>query len=249
MLRLFPFIFGLLCLGCQVIVPTHFPEAGERRGVSATWTDSSRTTSKRPFEEVVLASSDLVRVVECLEKGDDATACVHLARHIAAHPDHLSLRAQYAELLFNQERWLEAREEFDRFAAVAQERGAGLLPLLIHAHSRLMELAEMREDDYQVHLQRGIGLYCLAQKQAQDEEEELSVEGLLFKAASELSQAHQLQPGQARPCWYLYSTWRGLAQRQSAQRWLKDTSDRAADSFLTLGEQRRLHLACQAMER
>ncbi|MBM4069040.1 MAG: hypothetical protein FJ271_08865 [Planctomycetes bacterium] len=203
------------------------------------------STAANPQESV----SDLAQAAGCLERGDEAGACHFLAKHIADHPNHVSLRAQYAELLMQLKRLPEARDEFERFAAVAQERGEKMLPLLVHAHSRLVELAEGREDDYQIHLQRGLGLYWLARRStAESQNGELPAEGLYFKAAADLIRAHNLEPEQARPCWYLHLIWRDLARQQQAQRWLRDTRELAADSYLTPGEQRRLHLACQTLD-
>ena len=76
-------------------------------------------------------------------------------------------------------------------------------------------------------------------------EGELPVEGLLCKAAGELTLARLERPDEARPCWYLYEVWSHLAQRQSALRWLREADAAAPFSYLTPNEQRRLSLAHQ----
>lgn len=247
MMRRLSVVVALLGSGCHAMLPVpeqgalHLPDAADR---------SPADQKVAAADEALAPDSDLAQAAECLERGDESAACALLASHIAAHPHHVSLRAQHAELLMQLNRLAEARDEFERFAAVAQERGDGLLPLLVHAHSRLVELAERREDDYQEHLQRGLGLYWLAKRTlAEQHDGDMPAEGLYFKAAADLIKAHHLQPEEARPCWYLYLIWRELARQQFALRWLRDTRDRADESYLTPGEQRRLHLACQALER
>lgn len=258
MMRRLCLAVALLGPGCQVLLPDpgqpalnlsdsghNSPAAGNIEGDPVEGEPALAPVR----EEVLEPGSDLAKAAACLERGDEAAACDFLAKHIAEHPNHVSLRAQLAELLMHLKRLPEARDEFERFAAVAQERGEGLLPLLVHAHSRLLELAEGREDDYQMHLQRGLGLYWLARRSSGDSQDaELPAEGLYFKAAAELIRAHHLRPEEARPCWYLYLIWRDLARQQFARRWLRDTRELAVDSYLTSGEQRRLHLACQALD-
>ena len=141
--------------------------------------------------------------------------------------------------------WAEARAEFEAAVAEAQDE----LPLshLIHCHSRLTQIAEAEEEKYDEHLNRGIGLYLLARERAAlpDPDGELSVEGLLCRAAGELTLARLERPDEARPSWYLYKVWSRLAQRRPALRSLREASDRAPFSYLTPAEQRGLQLACR----
>jgi hypothetical protein len=131
----------------------------------------------------------------------------------------------------------------DRLVEDAQGREAAAAQL-IHSHSRLMEMAQSTNDPYAEHLNRGIGLYLLAQQRAAlaDFHGDLPASGLLWKAIDELDQARRLRPGEARPCWYLHQAWRALSQQQPAQRWLRAARDKAAFSFLTPAEQRGLFL-------
>jgi tetratricopeptide (TPR) repeat protein len=181
-----------------------------------------------------------------LEAGDDAGACSHLGKYVAAHPDQLRVRANYAELLWRLRRFSEARTEFERFLADAQDENEDLR-LMIQGHSRLMEMAEARQDVYELHLHRGIGLFLLAQrlKASDSRPEELSSEGLLCRAAGELALAQALRPDEARPCWYLHAVWTHLAQRHPALRWLCAAEKASGFSFLTPAEQRSLALACR----
>jgi hypothetical protein len=183
-----------------------------------------------------------------LEAGQDEAAAAHLGKYLAAHPEHVIVRSHYAELLLRLHRCREARREFERFTADAQDGGDALTRHLVHAHTRLMEIAEGEEDEYGIRLNRGIGLYWLARERTtlDDPEGELPAESLLFRATCELERACRTRPGEARPCWYLYAAWSQLAQQQRARHWLRRAAAAAPLSHLTAAEARSLHLACRA---
>ena len=159
-----------------------------------------------------------------LEKGDEAGACAHLAIYLAAHPEHTVVRVHFAELLLRQDHADAACWPGGRVQSRAQ------IGQRIRCESRLAKMAETREDLYEEHLHRGIGLYLLAMERLgqPDDRHELRVEALLFKAASELTQARSIDPGEARPNWYLHEVWSRLGQRQAALRRLK-VAETAAD--------------------
>jgi len=72
---------------------------------------------------------------------------------------------------------------------------------MIHVYRRLMEIAEEGNDEYGVHLYRGNWpLPPLAASGATGaaSEQELPVEGLLCKAAAELTLAHDERPQEAQ---------------------------------------------------
>jgi tetratricopeptide (TPR) repeat protein len=185
-----------------------------------------------------------------LENGDDEAACAHLGLYVADHPEHVLVRGQYAELLLKLKRVEAARGELARLVADEQDKGKEALNEMIHCHSRLVEIAEDQEDDYAAHLHRGIGLYLLAGQRAglDDPDDELPVEGLLCRSASELALARMLRPHEARPYWYLYTVWSRLGQKDSARACLREAAAAAAFTDLTPAEQRSLMLACQAHE-
>jgi tetratricopeptide (TPR) repeat protein len=180
-----------------------------------------------------------------VQKGDTARACRHLGQFLETHPEHKNARLYYAELLLQLKQLPAAQEQFERVVAVSQEEQVPDLPHLVHCHSRLLEVAEGLEDDYHAHLHRGIGMYLLARARARltDPDGPLSTEALLCKAAGELAQARGQRPQEARPCLYLYSAWRQLAQQQQAQRWLREASRAAPFSYLTPAEHAQLQLA------
>ena len=74
----------------------------------------------------------------------------------------------------------------------------------------------------------------------------MHAEGLLCKAAAELTLANLERPDEARPCWYLYLAWSQLGQRQLALCRLLQADSAAPFTYLTPAEQRNLRLACQA---
>jgi tetratricopeptide (TPR) repeat protein len=182
-----------------------------------------------------------------LDQRDLERACPHFALYLQACPDHLIVRAHYAELLLRLNRPDEARAEFARFVADAQEQAEQFARQLIHCHSRLMEIAETAEDEYAEHLHRGIGLFLLARQQqaSRDEDPSPCPESLLCRAAAELTLARVEKPDEAQPSWYLYEVWSRLAQRHAALRCLHDADQAAPFSYLTPTEQAGLALACR----
>jgi tetratricopeptide (TPR) repeat protein len=248
----------LLCLGCHSVVGLEWdadPPDAER-----LW-DQGQAAMKEGradraigfYEQSLAADPGLTRnhmslAAALLEKGDDAGAAAHLAKYVEAHPEHLVIRTHYAELLLRLERVTEARAEYERYLADAQEQSTPALTQLVQAHSRLMDIAEATEDEYGSHLHRGIGLYWLALQRADrpDPDGELPVESLLCKAAGELSVARARRPDEARPCWYLHNVWTRLGQEQPARRWLRAAQAAAPFTHLTPAEQRQLQLACAA---
>jgi hypothetical protein len=179
-----------------------------------------------------------------MEAGDEQAACRHLGVYVGAHPEHTLMRSHYAELLLRLHREREARRQFERFCADAQEKPGEFSRHLIHTHTRLMEIARSGEDEYGQRLHRGLGLYWLSRERTALDpgEEQLPAEGLLYKAAAELQAAWRLRR-EARPSWYLYSVWSALGQRQAAQTWLRRAREAAPFSDLSAAEQRGLVLA------
>jgi hypothetical protein len=155
------------------------------------------------------------------------------------------MHAHLAELLLRLKRPADARAEFERSIAEAQEEPAVTVSDQVHSHSRLADLAEAAGDEYAAHLHRGIGLYVLAQERARLAQSELSIsrEGLLCRSAAELALAHQERPDEARPRWYLYRVWAQLDRRDVALRYLAEADSAAPFTYLTPAEGRDLQLA------
>lgn len=251
-----------VCLGCQVtplVAPASNSETAQARQLWALGQAALRQGNADEaivrYQQGLAADPTFARIhlslaAAYLEKGDEAQACPHLAAYLQAHPEQLLVRVNYAELLLRQRRPHEARDQFERFQADAQEQGPLAADHLIHCHTRLLEIAEAQDDGYAEHLNRGIGLYLLAGKRATlpEPEGELSTEGLLCQAAAELTLARRQRPDEARPCWYLHAVWSRLAQHGPAQRWLKQADALAPLSYLTPAEHRSLQLACRCAQ-
>jgi tetratricopeptide (TPR) repeat protein len=197
-----------------------------------------------------LVNDHLSLAAAFLDKGDDERALPHLALYVAAKPHHFAVRAHYAELLLRLGEYRAAVVQYERFDADVQEHEDAAKQELITCHSRLMEIAEEHDDAYAAHLHRGIGLYLLAcqGEQALPDDESLSTESLLCKAAGELTLARRQRPEEARPCWYLFAVWSRLSQRQPAARWLRAAEEAAPFSYLTPAERRNLQLAARGLD-
>lgn len=256
-IRQLGFCLGLFVLGCQSLVTLETSELSE--SAEHFWDLGQQAMRQGEpdkaitfYQRSLVADPNLVRnhlslAAAYLEMGDDAAASTHLGQYVNANPDQLVMRVHLADLLLRLEHITEARAEYERCVAAAQDHeqpGAGQL---VHCHTKLMELAEANEDVYAEHLHRGIGLYLLARQRAAlpDPEEELPPQALLCKAAGELTLAHLERPDEARPSWYLHEVWSRLAQRQPALRSLRAATSAAPFTFLTSAEKRSLQLACQ----
>ena len=264
MLRNFWSFLCLVCLGCHSfsgVDPVSSPESALALQAKELWDKGQEAMKEEQPKQAIayyeqslaldptLTCNYLSLAAAHLEAGEEETACISLARYLESHPEHFSVRPHFAELLLRLHRAAEARCQLERFIADAQDAPAEEAAPMIHCHGRLMEIAESEENAYEAHLNRGIGLYLLARRRAELDagEEELPADGLLWKAAQELTQAQSLHPRDARPCWYLYAVWHGLAQDQPARRWLRLGLENAPFSSLTPAEQRGLYQAAKSL--
>lgn len=255
LLRFAPCFCLLGSIGCRQLAPTANPPSP---AAVQLWTEGQLALQKGEpskaqacFQQGLtvnprFAPNHLSLAATCLEGGDEDSACVHLAHYVASQPDQLKARAHYAELLLRLHRWEDARKQFERYDADAQERDQPANPQLIRCHSQLTKIALEEDDYYREHLHRGIGLFLLGQERAAlpDPNGDLPAEGLLFRASVELRKAHRKRPEEARPCWYLYEVWSQLGRRQPAMQCLRETSESAPFSYLTPAERRNLQVAC-----
>ena len=198
------------------------------------------------FSQDESPADHLAEASRCIERDDLQSAGAQLAIYLDSKPDSQTIRVQYAEILASLKRRLEARGQFNQFLALAQEQKTEAGATMIHVHRRLMEIAEEANDEYGVHLHRGIGLYLLGQRRAQIDsaEQDMPAEGLLCKAAAELTLAHDERPNEAQVSWYLFQVWSQLGQRHAALARLREARDAAPFSYLSPVESRKLSLAC-----
>ena len=169
-------------------------EAGQEAMRQGRPDDAIRYYEQSLAADPLLSRNHLSLAAAYLDRGDEASACPHLARYLEACPNHLIVRAQYAELLLRLHRPEDARREFQRCAADGQRDADVQVRQLIHCHSRLMQIAEEAEEEYDMHLHRGIGLFLLARDAEQRGGEDGSPEGVLCKAAAELTLARIERP-------------------------------------------------------
>jgi hypothetical protein len=202
------------------------------------------------FQESLKLDPDLARnhlslAAAYADKGEDNLSLLHLGRFVQMQPTHLAARLHYADMLVRLGHPAAARVQYERFLADAQLRDGLAEEHLVHCHTCLVQLYEADGDYYHEHLNRGLGLYVLACQRATlpDPDGECSVEGLLFRAAGELTAARRSRHDEARACWYLYQIWSRLGQKQPATKWLRAAEAAAPLGGLTPAETRSLHLA------
>ncbi len=182
-----------------------------------------------------------------LEKGENAAALPCLTRYVEQNPDHVAMRAHLAELLLKLDKPDEAREQLDRFIVDSQLQGHPACQNLAASYIRLMEIAQKQGDEYAEHLNRGIGLYCIAQQilARPSGVDDSSVQKSLFKAIDELKSAAQIRRDEARPQWYLHEAWSSLGQSQPARQALRRARRLAVLGGLTPAEEESLALAAE----
>jgi hypothetical protein len=224
-------VLGLACVvtlaavGCQVISPPYLKEP-------------------RAEAEVSFDNDPLSLAANCLEQGNDSEAVPHLINHMRRHPEQVMFRMQIGEILYRLKRWGEAHQQMEDFVAGAQDGTKTIQKQLIHAHTRLMEIAKQREDDYTEHLNRGIGLFLIADELGSKQADPAERQRLLIRSANELKLALELRTDEARPAWYLHRVWADLDQPRAAEKMLRKARSASAFTTLTPKEQSELQLAC-----
>jgi hypothetical protein len=236
----------MICLGCVLAGITAWAQSEPAQKL---WQAGQEPQAGSPPERTVgyyeaklhhdpEAAQDLLSLAAtCLEKGDETSACLHLAHYLDAHPKHHIVRAQYADLLLRIGRVDMARLEFCRFL-LDTENDEAFAPDWVHCHQRLAEIAEILEARYEVWLHRGIALYLMTQQLVGlMHDDEWNREGMLCRAAADLAAARVLQRDRARPCWNLHLIWSKLGQSQPAGRFLHEARRLASGNDLTPAEE------------
>lgn len=215
-------ILPLFLAGCTALSPQTPSPAPENA-------PSQRTSEKPAVREVQLAKPSgadsrqwLKEAAKCLDAGDEAAALPLLTAYVAAHPDHATVRAHLAELLARLHKPDEAKYQLERYVADAQELGEPANQHLVHAETKLVDIAIEQGDVYSQRLHRCIGLFMLAERAAKgDDVDDEFVEKTLFLAIAELNEAAKESPDEARPHWYLFEAWSRLGQRLPADTHLR----------------------------
>jgi len=232
-----------LCLGCAVLTAPSDTD-------NSTVGEADPTTA-RASEDGEAASQESSRLLQAaamhLQKGENAAALPCLTRYVEQNPDQVVMRAHLAELLLKLDKADEAREQLERFIVDSQLQGELASQQLANGYIRLMEIAQKQGDDYAEHLNRGIGLYCIAEQilARPGGNENPGAEKSLFKAIDELKLAAHLRPDQPRPQWYLHESWSALGQSQPAHQALRRSRKLTVFGGLTPAEAESLALAVE----
>jgi len=198
---------GLLLVGCANTREERLPPAVEPEVLIAR--------AAPPAVDV----DHLARAAACVERGDEPAAVPHLEAHLAARPDAVMIRAYLAELLLRTGKPADARAEFERFTRQACGMTGEAGRHLVHAHTRLMEIAEAANDPFAEHLHRGIALVLMVRQwegEPPTDHGELT-EATLAKAARELRLAERREPTDPRPSVYLAEVYDRLGQPTAAR--------------------------------
>lgn len=200
---------------------------------SAAVVPATATWPSGPEPQSLLPPTDsLTLAAEYLERGDHATAARHLEAYVRSHPEQILFRVQLAEMLLRMGRDAAAKVHYERFAADAQSATGPARGMLVHVHTRLMEIAQRADDRFGEVFHRGVGLLTLANEQrlANPTADEFADE-LLCKAMKALVEARDLQPGDPRPRLYLADVYERQGNRRAA-----DLERTAARERLVAGE-------------
>jgi tetratricopeptide (TPR) repeat protein len=176
-----------------------------------------RTQDPLPTTETELPPDSLTLAAECLGRGDQANAAVHLEAHVLAHPEQVMFRAQLADLLLKLGRDEAAKVHYEEFAAEARRLTGAPRNHLVHVHTQLMELALRSDDRFAEVYHRGAGLLLLAaeQQKAVDRDDEFAEE-MLCKALRALSEARRMRPDNAEVRARLAEVYERMGNRRAA---------------------------------
>jgi predicted Zn-dependent protease len=145
----------------------------------------------------------LTLATKCLAQNDVRGAAGHLDAYVRVHPDQPLFRFQLAELYLRSGQQAEAKFQYERFTADAQDSSA-LQSHLVTAQIKLMEIAQRRNDRFGELFHRGVGLLLLVKQQdTMKDRDEVFCEEMLCKSLQALMDAKELKPGDPRVRVYL----------------------------------------------
>lgn len=184
----------------------------------------------------------LATAAACLDRGDESAALPHLMAHVKARPDAVMIRAYLAELLLKLDRVDESRQHFERFVRDAVGLSGQPRKHLVHCHTRLMEIAQQKNDSFGESLHRGIGLMLMVRQWETETDliDRKMTEQTLTNAASALREATRTQPNDPRGFVYLSEVYARLGQPSAARATAKRGVALLPDASLTEDEMSRL---------
>ena len=179
---------------------------------------ASATVEQKAVVPAAEPPSDVLTLVaESLDRGDKIAAVGHLEAYVRQHPDQAMFRLQLAELLVQVNRDTRAKTHYERFLASAQTATGPVHDYLVHAHTRLMEIAQRGDDTFGELLNRGIGLLLLIQEQDQKpDRDDGFCEEMLCKALRALNEARELNPEDPRVRVYLAQVYERMGNRRAS---------------------------------
>jgi hypothetical protein len=196
-----------------------------------------------PQEAPAVEDDPLTAVAQCLEREDYRGAAVHLHGYVRAHPDQLMFRFQLADFCLRGGMPAEAKFHYERFVAEAQSGPATLRPHLVTAHTKLMEIAQHRNDRFGELFHRGVGLLLLVkQMDATPDRDDPFCEEMLCKSLRALSEAKELKPGDPRVRLYLAEVLERTGNKRAAGAERSATRTSVTSGELTASERRPLLL-------
>lgn len=198
---------GLFLVGCANTPPEGLPSAVESELLIA------RAAPPSPPVD------HLSRAAACVERGEEAAAVPHLKAHLADRPDAVMIRAFLAELLLRTGNPVDARQEFEQFTRQASGMSGEVGRHLVHAHTRLMELASTTNDPFAEHLHRGVALLLMVRRWESEPpaDDGQLAEATLAQASRELRLAERRRPADPRPNVYLAEVYDKLGQPAAAR--------------------------------
>jgi predicted Zn-dependent protease len=173
----------------------------------------------------------LIQMARCLERGDVRAAALYLGAYVREHPDRPMFRLQLAELCLRGDQPAEAKFQYERFIADAQDGPATLRPYLVTAHIKLMEIAQRRNDHFGELFHRGVGLLQIVKQLDAEKGQDEFREEMLCKALKALQEAKELKPGEPRVRVYLAEVYERTGNRRAA-----DAERAGARASVTSGE-------------
>ena len=205
-MRLLWFAVGVLALfGCGVTRMT-LPD------------ESELPREAKPLSEAASEPDTLTLAAECLERGDHASAAVHLELYVCRHPEQVMFRWQLAEMLVRVGHDDTAKVHYERFLADAAAATGPARTYLITAHTRLMEMAQRQDDRFAELVHRGVGLLLLAKEQDKLTDRDPAFgEELLCKAMKALVEAKELHPSEARVHAFLAEVYESQGNQRAAE--------------------------------
>jgi len=210
---------ALAILGCG-LAHTSLPiEEGQSQEVKrSAETSSVLMVPTVPATTAHEAEPDtLTLAAECLERGDRASAAVHLETYVCRHPDQVMFRFQLAEMLVRLGHDLTARAHYERFIADASTTTGPARKQLVSVHTRLMEIAQRADDRFGELFHRGVGLLLLTKEQGKLADGDPAFgEEILCKAMKALIEAKELNASDTRVRVYLAEAYERMGNVRAA---------------------------------